>query len=350
MAQSFISDFRMKRRDFIISLVMATIGQGFGTVHALAEKMIGEGTNTSDLLVGDNWKNNRIQMETIVSEKDACPVPDDVGALIRGKGNMVKPADQSVCLAPLVNKSPHVQADEYRTKMRTFKEPHPDDCYVSSDQRPLLKECVERLKRIYRTVGHTNFYLLGIDDALKLARGYQRIGSFTRAEIKYLESTFHEDAVSYGFYGKKQITDFTYQIPRKQVTKIPHTANYLYNGSPVALYQRLHRDIGSTATLTSGVRGIIKQSYLFLRKVQLSQGNLSLASRSIAPPGYSYHGIGDFDVGQVGLGPDNFSARFIHSKVFKNLLSLDYVCLRYTEDNPFGVRFEPWHVMVNLSG
>jgi len=348
MVQSFISEFGMKRRDFIISLVMAAIGQGLGTANALAKNIIGEGTDTSNLLVGDNWKNDRIQMETIVSEKDACPVPNDVGTLI--KGHMVKPADQSACLAPLVNKPPHVQADEYRNKMRTFKKPHPDDCFVPSDQRPLLKKCVERLKRIYRTVGHANFYLLGLDDALKLARGYQRIGPFTQAEIQYLESVFHEDAISYGFYGKKQITKFTYQIPRKQVARIPHTGNFLYKGQPAALYQRLHRDIGSKAILTSGVRGIIKQSYLFLRKVQLSQGNMSLASRSIAPPGYSYHGIGDFDVGQIGLGPDNFSARFIHSKVFRNLLSLDYVCLRYTEDNPFGVRFEPWHVMVNLSG
>ena len=343
-----MTDFVMKRRDFIISLVIAAIGQGLGTVNALAENMIDADADTSDLQVGDPLTNGRTWLKSVVSEKDACPVPNDVRALI--KGDRVKAASESACLAPLIGTPPHVQADEYQKKMRTFQKLHPDDCYVSPDQQPLLKKCVERLKRVYRTVGHTNFYLLGVDDALKLAHGYQRIGAFTRVEIEYLESIFHEDAVSYGFYGKKQIADFTYQIPRKQVARIPHTGNYLYTGRPVALYQRLHRDIGSKAILTSGVRGIIKQSYLFLEKVQSSQGNLSLASRSIAPPGYSYHGIGDFDVGQIGLGPDNFSARFIHSKVFKTLLSLDYVCLRYTEDNPFGVRFEPWHVMVKSSG
>ena len=39
--------------------------------------------------------------------------------------------------------------------------------------------------------------------------------------------------------------------------------------------------------LTTGVRGVVKQFYLFLRKADRANGNLSLASRSLAPPGYS---------------------------------------------------------------
>jgi hypothetical protein len=234
--------------------------------------------------------------------------------------------------------------------MRLFNKSHPEDRHVSSDQYPLFKDCLKRLNRIYRTVGHSHFYLLGIDEAIKLARGYKHIGRFKKEEIQYLESVFYQDAVDYGFYGKKLIPEFSNLPDSSKVAKIRGTGNYLFKGPSVVLYQRLRQDIGTKAILTSGVRGVIKQFHLFFRKVQKSHGNLSLASRSIAPPGYSYHGVGDFDVGQVGYGNDNFSVRFIHSKVFKNLLSLDYICLRYTEDNPFGVRFEPWHVMTRLSG
>ncbi len=53
--------------------------------------------------------------------------------------------------------------------------------------------------------------------------------------------------------------------------------------------------------LTSGVRGVAKQFILFLAKAEANGGNLSLASRSLAPPGYSYHGVGDFDVGEKDL-------------------------------------------------
>ncbi|MBW2635413.1 MAG: D-alanyl-D-alanine carboxypeptidase family protein [Deltaproteobacteria bacterium] len=71
-----------------------------------------------------------------------------------------------------------------------------------------------------------------------------------------------------------------------------------------------------------------------------------MASRSLAPPGYSFHGIGDFDVGSVGLGIDNFTRHFTKTDVFKKLQDLDYVRLRYTESNRLGVRFEPWHIKV----
>jgi hypothetical protein len=75
--------------------------------------------------------------------------------------------------------------------------------------------------------------------------------------------------------------------------------------------------------------------------------SLSLASRSLAPPGYSYHGIGDFDVGQVGLGADNFSQRFTTTRVYRKLKDLGYMKIRYVEDNMLGVRFEPWHIKVS---
>jgi len=91
----------------------------------------------------------------------------------------------------------------------------------------------------------------------------------------------------------------------------------------------------------------MKQFLLFLNKVYICNGNLSLASRSLAPPGYSFHGNGDFDVGQAGLGAFNFTDRFTDTEVFKRLSELGYLKLRYPKGNPLGVRYEPWHIKVN---
>lgn len=338
----------MKRRDFINFLVLAAIGQGMGAVRALAGSIPSKSTGKPPQNVFRGIDGSQVTFSVGRVEKDACALPADMEPLLNQETK--KSVDALHCRTPKPTKPPHVQASEYRKKMQSFNRPSPGDIYVPSHQRPLLKSCVARLKRVYQMVGHTNFYLLSIDDARNLARDHHRIGPFPGAEIQFLESIFSQDATVYGFYGARQINAFTHKIPKKAVAKVPRSGNYLYKERSLALYQRLHQDIGSKAILTSGVRGVVKQSYLFLRKAQMNQGNLSLASRSIAPPGYSYHGIGDFDIGQVGLGADNFSARFIQSQVFKKLLALDYVCLRYTENNPFGVRFEPWHVMVQLSG
>jgi len=85
----------------------------------------------------------------------------------------------------------------------------------------------------------------------------------------------------------------------------------------------------------------MKQFILFMNKVHRSDGNLSLASRSLAPPGYSFHGNGDFDVGQVGYGALNFTGRFTETKVYKRLSELGYLKLRYPEDNQLGVATSP---------
>ncbi|MBF0449037.1 MAG: D-alanyl-D-alanine carboxypeptidase family protein, partial [Magnetococcales bacterium] len=142
------------------------------------------------------------------------------------------------------------------------------------------------------------------------------------------------------------IKRMTESVHKREVVKILHSGNYLYKGKPVEMYNRIKRDIGKQVVLTSGIRSVVKQFFLFLSKAQASNGNLSLASRSLAPPGYSFHGIGDFDVGQVGYGKLNFTAQFANSDVFKRLQDLGYIDLRYTRDNMLGVRFEPWHIKV----
>lgn len=246
---------------------------------------------------------------------------------------------------PVENYDDHIK--DYLYKMQHFNKSHEDDVCLDREKYRLLTSSVKRLKLLQRTVGHGNFYLLNFDDAIKIARNYSRVGRFPKAELNFLEMIFYEDSVLYGFLGEKPLKNITERIRRHEVVKIPYTGNYLYKGLPLETYKRIKQDLGRQVILTSGVRGLIKQFLLFLNKAYKSNGNLSLASRSLAPPGFSFHGIGDFDVGQVGFGVANFTERFTTTEVYRKLLYLNYINLRYTPDNLLGVRFEPWHIKMN---
>lgn len=236
---------------------------------------------------------------------------------------------------------------DYLYKMRNFDAHHQEDVCLSREHFQLLKSCVARFKRLQRTVGHGNFYLLDFDQAIRVARNYSRVGRFSKEELNFLEMIFYADAGIYGFFGEKPLQNLTSRIQKQKVTKVPFTGNYLYKGPPLDTYEKIKRNLGDQVILTSGVRSVSKQFLLFLDKTYKSNGNLSLASRSLAPPGYSYHGIGDFDVGQAGYGVDNFTERFTTTEVYKKLRDLGYVNIRYVRDNLFGVRFEPWHIKVS---
>jgi len=243
------------------------------------------------------------------------------------------------------NYDPHIK--DYLYKMRNFNVHHHGDICLERREFDLLKSCVNRFEQVQQTVGHGNFYLLSFDEAISIARNYSRVGEFTRAELDFLEKIFYFDASHYGFFGDKPVKNITDRVKKREVLKIPYTGNYLYRGTPLQTYKGIIKGVGEGVVLTSGVRSVIKQFLLFLNKAYESEGNLSLASRSLAPPGYSFHGIGDFDVGQFGLGPDNFTERFTTSPVYKRLNEQGYVTIRYPVDNLLGVRFEPWHIKVD---
>jgi D-alanyl-D-alanine carboxypeptidase len=238
------------------------------------------------------------------------------------------------------------QIKDYLLKMKNFNKPHKDDIYLDQQYLWLLKSTVKRLRRLQQTVGHGNFYLLSIDEAIRFSRNYSRIGSFTRAELDFLEMVFYEDFIPYGFFGDKPQKNLTDSIQKRDTVKIPRTGNYLYKGAPQETYDKIKKDLGDQVVLTSGIRSITKQMYLFLNKAYKSKGNLSLASRSLAPPGYSFHSIGDFDVGKIGFGVSNFTERFTTTDVYKKLNAYGYLKLRYVQSNLLGVRFEPWHIKV----
>jgi len=235
---------------------------------------------------------------------------------------------------------------DYLDKMRHFNEPHAGDIYVEPEKRHLLETTVRRLRRLERIAGYGFFNLICLDEARSIARDNPRIGEFSPAEIEYLEFVFYRDAKQYGFFGERSLQKITDRIPANDVVKVAGSGHYLYNGAPLAAYMKVKKDVGDQAILTSGVRGVMKQFHLFLERAYESKGNLSLASRSLAPPGYSFHGISDFDVGQRGYGKGNFTERFVTTDVCRRLAQLEYIDLRYPRDNLLGVRFEPWHIKV----
>ena len=238
---------------------------------------------------------------------------------------------------------------DYLHKMTNFNQPHADDIIIDDMTYRLLKSTVKRIRRLQRCVGHGNFQILGWDDGLKIARHYPQVKKFSKEEISFLEMIFFSHAKRYGFFGQKPLKKLTYRINRKNVAKIPYTGNYLYKGLSLEIYNKVKQQVGDQLILTSGIRSVMKQFLLFLNKAYKNNGNLSLASRSLAPPGYSFHGIGDFDVGQAGLGSANFTDRFAATRVYSRLNDLGYLKFRYPQQNMLGVRFEPWHIKININ-
>jgi len=253
------------------------------------------------------------------------------------------PGIRTAAIAPAI---PDRAIKDRLVKSRLFNHWFTDDIVLSAAELGVLSSSLQRLRRLQRLVGYGNFYLLGFDEARAYARSYARVGPFTKDELEFLERIFYSPAGAYGFMGEKPIPRMTGKINRSKVTKVRGTGNYLYKGQPKAIYEQIRRQVGGDVVLTSGIRGVIKQFLLFLNKADSYQGNLSLASRSLAPPGYSFHGVGDFDVGERGFGVDNFTEKFTHTQVYSRLTDLGFIKFRYERGNHLGVRFEPWHVEV----
>ncbi|MFH2093708.1 MAG: M15 family metallopeptidase [Pseudomonadota bacterium] len=231
-------------------------------------------------------------------------------------------------------------------KKRLFNKAYDEDIFLDKQYLPVLNSSLNRLKKLQRLIGYGHFCLLNFDDAIKIATTYPQIGEFSKQELDFFEMIFYSQGKQYGFMGEKPIKNLTGKINIKEVKKICATGNYLYQGKPMERYYKIKKEVGNDVILTSGVRSIMKQFLLFLNKTADSRGNLSMASRSLAPPGYSFHGVGDFDVGQKGYGVDNFTEHFTQTPVYKKLINLGYIKFRYEQDNDLGVRFEPWHIEV----
>ncbi len=252
--------------------------------------------------------------------------------------------DDAQVIQTLAGDDNHVK--DYLMKMRNFDAAHEGDISLTGKDFTTLQSVVQRLERAQRFIGHANFSLVSLDRLVFYASNYSKIGAFTKAELDLMDGVFHRDARDYGFQGGKVSSDFTQEIKARETVKINNSGNYLFRGKPEQLLKKIRKDLGENVVLTSGIRGVVKQLYLFLDKAVNAQGNLSLASRSLAPPGYSYHGVSDFDVGKRGYGYKNFTAAFAETQEYRVLTQLGYLNMRYPLDNMLGVRFEPWHVKV----
>jgi hypothetical protein len=229
------------------------------------------------------------------------------------------------------------------SKLDIKKQP---DLYLDIEQKEILYSTLHRINRVKKTIGYGNFNIVGFDDMISYSKRYSKIGEFTKQELDFMEQIFYEDPSKHGFFGKKITQNITDTISKKDVVKIPHTGHYLYKEKSVKSYKHMCKDIGSSLQLTSGVRSVVKQFSLYLDKIKRSDLNLNVASKSLAPPAYTYHSIGDFDVGKKGFGHDNFTARFALTDEFNKMRKLKYIDVRYTVNNIDGVRYEPWHVKV----
>ncbi len=204
----------------------------------------------------------------------------------------------------------------------------------------------KKLNYVQRYVGYGNFNIISFDDAINVLRYSKDQKAFTNDELAFIEHIFYYEPSYHGFYGERTTTKLTSRINKKEIEKIPYTGHYVFKGKPKETYLKLKKDIGPTIYLTSGVRSVVKQMRLFLDKLKAVDLNLSKASRSIAPPAFTYHSVGDFDVGKKGLGSDNFTERFSYTSEFSQMKTLKYIDMRYTIGNKDGVRYEPWHVKV----
>ncbi len=261
-------------------------------------------------------------------------------------GILLAPGALATSLAPEAAWALVQPSERYFRKMASFDDPHPTDVMAREEDFQLLRLTLRRIKRVQKLVGYGNFNILNFDDMLRVAKSYTSVEQFTRAELGFLEKFFYVDASTYGFYGTKVMRNLTDDVDRKKTAYVRGSGQRIFKGPALERYKRIERAVGPDVVLTSGVRSVVKQLYLFMRKAERANGNLSLASRSLAPPGYSFHAIGDFDVGKRGLGGANFTVAFARTDVYRRLVELGFITMRYPQRNLLGVRFEPWHIRV----
>jgi len=341
----------MKKRDFLAALMAG------GGISFLSSRLF------------DQYKNNRLSFSDLPDLAPFNPTADrdpaDIASMPsvniddipdpNGSGIVVAPENdlqdgfkhtERVVDVEGIDQLEDEEVNFYLEKIRNFDGDFAGDVYLSEINQLLLQPTIERLERVQRFIGHGNFNLIAFDEMLYFARNYEEIGEFDPAELAFMEEIFFNDATDYGFFGEKVNPALTHRINQNEVEKIGGSGHYLLKGDSLNQYQLIHKDVGEKLLLTSGIRNVVKQMHLFLSKTRQSNGNLSKASRSLAPPGYSFHGIGDFDVGKIGLGEANFTIDFSNTEEFQRLITLGYVDIRYTDTNRYGVRYEPWHIKI----
>lgn len=223
------------------------------------------------------------------------------------------------------------------------------DIYLSYEDLQTLSILRDRFKRLKKFVGYANFNIISYNSSMFYARNYSAIGKFTKEEIHLMERFFYEDPSRYGFYGERTVEDIASYIKKSDLKKISRSGHFIFKGTSLDSYNRLQHDVDTRdIILTSGVRSVVKQMRLFVDKLYRNHGNLTKTTNAIAPPAFSYHSTGDYDLGKKGFGFANFTPRFALTKEYTELKKLSYIEMRYTLLNNDGVRYEPWHIKAKV--
>ncbi len=205
-----------------------------------------------------------------------------------------------------------------------------------------LRSLAARLNDVQNVIGQGRFNLVSFADVRAAARQTAQ-GALTAAEESSCRELFHLDARRIGFLGARVVRDMNYALPQAELLRVDG-GQHLFPAAS-ALFARARAAVGPQLIVTSGARGVPKQMLVFLRSA-LRAGIIARPVHSVAPPGYSYHAVGDMDVGDRALGGANFTAAFANSATYRKLIALPYVRLRYPRNNALGVSFEPWHLQV----
>ena len=205
-----------------------------------------------------------------------------------------------------------------------------------------LRALAARLEGVQRVIGQGRFNLVSFDDVRTAARQTPQ-GALTAAEESSCAELFHLDARRIGFLGARVVRDMNYALPQAELVRVDG-GQHLFPAAN-ALFERARAAVGPQLIVTSGARGVPKQMLVFLRSA-LRAGIIARPVHTVAPPGYSYHAVGDMDVGDRALGGTNFTEAFANSSTYRKLMALPYVRLRYPRNNALGVSFEPWHLQV----
>lgn len=342
----------MKRRQVVTGLVaVATAG-----LFPSAQRQVGLGGELEEVTptVGDNHSplfeplsDNENRLNHLPSSLASTPLTKEtLPESSRADELQITEAHTSQLSAPAEKNNIQPEQKKAINKNIDFAKDYDDDVFVAQDDVITLHSVHLRLKKLQSTIGYGNFNIVSFDDALVFAKRFPAVGEFTPAELEFIEKIYTYDAKAYGFYGNKVEASLTAAVRKNNAFKVPYTGHYLFKEQSYQYYEKIRKSVGEGIILTSGIRSNVKQLHLFLAKVVRVHGNLSRASRSLAPPGYSYHGIGDFDVGRKGWGGKNFTDAFSETDEFKRMQDLGYVAIRYDENNHLGVRYEPWHIKV----
>ena len=207
---------------------------------------------------------------------------------------------------------------------------------------PRLRALAMRLESVQRVIGQGRFNLVSFADVRAAAKRTPQ-GALTAVEESTCSELFHLDARRIGFLGARVVRDMNYALPQAQLVRVGG-GQHLFPAAN-ALFDRARVAVSPQLIVTSGARGVPKQMLVFLRSA-LRAGIIARHVHTVAPPGYSYHAVGDMDVGDRALGGANFTEAFANSSTYRKLIALPYVRLRYPRNNALGVSFEPWHLQV----